>query len=370
MTAATVMPLRLRMLVFTIPSMPRAQPQAGEPLISIIVVNWNGLDLLDECFASLAKQTWKNKEFILVDNGSTDGSRELLISWAARLPNAQTILLPTNTGFCKANNIAFSRARGEWIALFNSDAVADPEWLNELVRNGDAANRIGMLASKILFQDPAGVIDKVGHLIYWDGQNRGRGTMETDVGQYDQPDEILWPDACAALYHRKVFEETGGFDESFFAFGDDADLGMRARLLGWSAWYVPSAVVHHRHSASFGVYSPLKVMLVERNRLLLAVKNFPWLLLLQNPFWTVRRLWWYAYAVLQRKGAAARFVETNGWRQTAFNFMWSYFSAMKLLPDALRKRQRIQRSKRVSDRELLQLLRRFQIDVRELTLRD
>jgi GT2 family glycosyltransferase len=340
------------------------------PLISVIVVNWNGLVLLDECFESLFRQTWQNKEFILVDNGSTDGSRELLVSWAERLPNAQTILLPTNTGFCKANNIAFARTRGEWIALFNSDAVAEANWLEELVRYGDSAKRVGMLASKILFQNPADVIDKAGHLIYWDGQNRGRGTMETDVGQYDRPEEILWPDACAAIYHRRIFEETGGFDETFFAFGDDADLGMRARLLGWSAWYVPSAVVHHRHSASFGVYSPLKVMLIERNRILLAVKNFPWPLLLQNPFWTVRRLGWNAYGVIRRRGSAARFLEKNGWRQIVVNLLWSYLSAVKLLPGALRKRRAIQRTKRVSNREMLTLLRRFQIDVRELTLRD
>src|SRR6185436_9191721 len=128
--------------------------EVDQPLISVIVVNWNGLGLLDECFESLARQTWQNKEFILVDNGSTDGSRELLVSWAGRLSNAQTILLSTNTGFCKANNIAFARARGEWIALFNSDAVAEPDWLRELVRYGDPANNVGMLASKILFQDP------------------------------------------------------------------------------------------------------------------------------------------------------------------------------------------------------------------------
>lgn len=341
-----------------------------EPLISIIVVNWNGLGLLDQCFESLARQTWVHKEFLLVDNGSTDGSTSLLSSWAARLPNAQAILLPTNTGFCKANNIAFARAKGEWIALFNDDAVAEPDWLRELMKYADVEKRVGMLASKILFQDPPHVIDKTGHLIYWDGQNRGRGTMETDVGQYDRPEEILWPDACAALYHRRVFEETGGFDETFFAFGDDADLGMRARLLGWSSWYVPSAVVHHRHSASFGAYSPLKVMLVERNRILLAVKNFPWVLLLQNPFWTVRRLYWNACAIFRRKGAASRFVEAHGWRQTAFNLIWSYLSALKLLPHALRKRQAIQRTRRLSTTETLQLMRRFQIDVRELTLRD
>lgn len=343
---------------------------ASQPLISVIVVNWNGIGLLDGCFQSLAGQTWQNKEFIFVDNGSTDGSRDLLVSWTQRLPNAKPILLSTNTGFCTGNNIGFAAARGEWIALFNSDAVAEPNWLEELMRYADAKKRIGMLASKILFQDPPDVIDKAGHLIYWDGQNRGRGTMETDAGQYDRPEEILWPDACAALYHRKVFEDTSGFDEKFFAFGDDADLGMRARLLGWSAWYVPSAVVHHRHSASFGAYSPLKVMLVERNRVLLAVKNFPWPLLLQNPFWTLRRFWWNARALAQGKGSAARFVESNGWRQTVFNLLWSYFSALKLLPHALRKRHSIQRTRRLTTRETLSLLRRFQIDIRDLTLRD
>jgi GT2 family glycosyltransferase len=343
---------------------------SDEPLISVIVVNWNGLGLLDDCFASLAAQTWSRIEFILVDNGSTDGSRERVIWWANQLPDAQTILLSYNSGFCKANNLAFAKARGEWIALFNSDAIAEPNWLAELIRYRDAAPRVGMLASKILFQSPSGVIDKAGHLIYWDGQNRGRGTMETDVGQYDKPEEILWPDACAALYHRGVFEETGGFDETFFAFGDDADLGLRARLLGWTAWYVPTAVVHHRHSASFGVYSPLKVMLVERNRLLLAIKNFPWTLLLQNPFWTARRFWWNAYGALNRKGSAARFVEQNGWARTMMNLGWSYASAVRHIPEAFRRRRVIQRTRRLSNNEMLHLFRRFQIDIRELTLRD
>ncbi len=342
----------------------------NEPWVSIIVVNWNGLELLDDCLGSLAAQTWEHKEFILVDNASTDGSRDLLISWADRLPNAQTILLPTNTGFCVANNIAFTRARGEWIALFNPDAVADPRWLEELVKGGDPTKRIGMLASKILFRHAANVIDKAGHLIYWDGQNRGRGTMETDCGQYDTACETLWPDGCAALYHRAVFQETGGFDEMFFGYADDADLGMRARLLGWKAWYVPSAIVQHRHSAIFGVYSPLKVMLIERNRLLLVIKNFPLSLLVQNPFWTMKRLTWIAYALLSQKGAAARFVDENGWRQTAFNLLWSYFSALKYLRYAFRQRRQIQRSKRVSNAETMEFLSRFQIDIRELTFRD
>ena len=340
------------------------------PLVSVIVVNWNGLHLLGPCLESLENQTCKNLEIILVDNGSTDGSRELLAEWTTSRPNTRAVLLPTNTGFCKANNIAFSQARGEWIALLNTDAVADPDWLTELLKYGDPERRIGMLASKILLQHPPATIDKVGHLIYWDGQNRGRGTLAADVGQYETPEETLWPDACAALYHRSIFEETCGFDEKFFAFGDDADLGMRARLLGWKAWYVPSAVVHHRHSASFGAYSPLKVMLVERNRVLLAVKNFPWLLLVQNPLWTFWRLLWNAYGAVTHRGAAARFQETNGWRQAAFSLLWSYSSALKLLPRAFRQRRGIQKNRRISTSETLALLRRFRIDVRELTLRD
>jgi GT2 family glycosyltransferase len=343
---------------------------AAPPLVSVIVVNWNGAHLLEDCLLSLERQTWKQREFILVDNGSTDGSVECIGAWIKRLGSAEGVYLDRNTGFCQANNIGFAKARGEWIALFNNDAVAEPSWLEELVRHGDERARIGMLGGKILFMEPRGVIDKAGHLIYRDGQNRGRGTMERDVGQYEQVEEVLWPDACAALYHRRLFEETGGFDETFFAFGDDADLGMRARLLGWKARYVPTAVVYHRHSATAGVYSPLKVMLVERNRLLFAIKNFPLPLLLQNPYWTLRRFFWHASAARQRQGAAGRFVAERGWCRILLTIAWSYASAMRRLPQALRRRRHIRRTRCLSDQEFTELLRRFQIDVRELALRD
>ncbi len=341
-----------------------------EPLVTVVVVNWNGIAFLQDCLASLEKQTWKNLQFILVDNGSSDGSQEMIRTWTRRIPNSEPVLLSRNTGFCEANNLAFGRARGEWIALLNNDAVAEPDWIEELMRYGNPAQKIGMIGSKILFCQPNNVIDKAGHLIYWDGQNRGRGTMEEDIGQYDRDEEILWPDACAALYHRSIFEQTGGFDESFFAFGDDADLGMRARLLGWKAWYNPKAVVHHRHSATAGVYSPLKVMLVERNRLLLAIKNFSLPLLIANPYWSLRRYFWHAYAASQKKGSASQLVSSHGWGRSLLTIGWAHLSALRLLPSVLRKRQEIQRTKRLSNREVNALLHRFQIDLRQLTLRD
>jgi GT2 family glycosyltransferase len=339
------------------------------PLVSVIVVNWNGMDFLPDCLASLEHQTWNHLEFIIVDNGSKDGSAEFIRSWAKRVPHAQGIFLSRNSGFCEANNLAFAKAQGEWIALLNNDAIAEPDWIKILLQYGDPEARIGMLGGKILFVDPGNVIDKVGHLIYWDGQNRGRGTMEIDEGQYDRSEEILWPDACAAIYHRRVFEETDGFDESFFAFGDDADFGMRARLLGWKAWYVPEAVVHHRHSATAGAYSPLKVMLVERNRLLLAIKNFSLPLLISNPYWSIRRLIWHAYAASKSQGASGQLVASQGWCRTLLILGWAHLSAMKLLPSALRKRWKIQKTKRLSSHEVMALLHRFQIDLRQLTLR-
>ena len=343
---------------------------AAHPLVSIIVVNWNGAKFIEDCLSSIEKQTWPNLEVILVDNGSRDGSTEIMRRWAERVPGARLIALPENTGFCKGNNIGFSRAKGEWIALLNSDAVAEPDWIETLIRRGDGSARIGMLGGKILFAEPKGVIDKAGHLIYRDGQNRGRGTMEKDTGQYDREEEIVWPDACAAVYHRRVFEETGGFDESFFAFGDDADLGMRARLLGWKAWYVPGAVVHHRHSATAGAYSPLKIMLVERNRLLLAVKNFPLLLLLANHYWSIRRVLWHAYAASIRQGASGQLVAGQGWIRILFILAWAHASAAKRLPSALRKRWKIQRTKCLSNDEVYRLLQRFEIDLRQLTFSD
>lgn len=342
----------------------------SESLISVVVVNWNGERFLEDCLRSIDEQTWLNREHIIVDNGSTDGSAEIIRRWAADRKDTRVLWLGENTGFTRANNLAFEVATGNWFALLNNDAVAGPSWLEKLVRHGDRAQRIGMVGSKILFTDPPGIIDKAGHLIYRDGQNRGRGTMEPDRGQYDQESEILWPDACAALYHRDLIRETGGFDESFFAYGDDADLGMRARLLGWRAWFAPDAVVLHRHSATAGPYSPLKIMLVERNRILLALKNFPLPILLQNPYWTLRRYGWHTYAAVTRTGAAGRFAGEHGGLRLLMNLLWSYASAARLLRRTLRSRRLIQRSRLLTTREVGELLRRFEIDVRELALRD
>jgi GT2 family glycosyltransferase len=339
----------------------------AQPLVSAIVVNWNGERYLADCLQSLTMQSWPDKEIIVVDNGSVDHSLDILAEWE-RAHGIRVIRLPGNTGFTKANNIAFRHARGEWFALLNNDAVAEPDWMEALVSRGDASRRIGMLGGKILFSHARTTFDKAGHLIYWDGLNRGRGTGRKDVGQYDREEEILWPDGCASLYHRGVIEETGGFDEDFFAYGDDADLGMRARLLGWKGWYVPDAVVYHMHSATAGAYSPLKVMLVERNRMLLAAKNFPLSILLQNPYWTLRRYLLQAYGAVAGVGDSGRFVDQHGRLGLVRVLLSAYGNALRALIPILKKRRSVQRTKHLSNREVVALLKRYQVDLRELTL--
>src|SRR5262249_14604174 len=150
-----------------------------------------------------------------------------------------------NRGFCAANNQGIAAASGSFIALLNNDAEADPDWLAQLHRACTHGPQFGMAASKVLVWENPKIIDKAGQPIFPDGQNRGRGTGVPDTGQFDREEEVLWPDGCAAMYRKEMLDEIGGFDEDFFAYGDDAELGLRARIAGWRCWYTPAAVVRH-----------------------------------------------------------------------------------------------------------------------------
>ena len=175
----------------------------------MVIVNWNRRELLRACLASLACQTNVNFETIVVDNGSTDGSADMAATDFA----ARVIRNTENRGFCAANNQGIAAAQGEFIALLNNDAEAEPEWLSELHRACSRAPDVGMAASKVLVWEDPRRIDKVGHLIFPDGQNRGRGAGALDEGQFDRDEEVLWPDGCAAMYRRKMLDSIGLFDE-------------------------------------------------------------------------------------------------------------------------------------------------------------
>ena len=336
--------------------------------VSVIVVNWNGRDLLAGCLDSIRSQTRPPQEIIVVDNGSTDGSDEYLErEWGHTIKQVRHT---ENLGFAGGVNAGIRISIGEWIALLNNDAVADPGWLAGMLEAIQDDPRTGMCACKILLADPADRIDKAGHLLYWDGLNGGRGFGEPDHGQYDRVEEVLFPDGCAAMYRRELFSQVGLFDEQFFAYGDDAELGLRGRLYGWRCIYAPKAVVRHRHSASLGAASPRKAFLVERNRIWLAVKLFPLALLPMNPLFALWRYCWHALSAAGWGGSAGTFVRRHSVWKLGWVLVQAHASSLWGLPEILRKRRQVAMQKSLRSVEFLNLIRNFRISAKELALRD
>jgi GT2 family glycosyltransferase len=336
-------------------------------VISVVVVNWNRRDLLRACLGSLEHQDGVACEIIVVDNGSDDGSAEMVAGEFAP-PGASVRLIRNleNRGFCAANNQGIREARGQFVALLNNDAEAGPGWLQALWRAFETRPDVGMAASKILVYEDPRRIDKAGHLIYLDGQNRGRGMGAPDDGRYDQMEEALWPDGCAAMYRKQMLDEIGGFDEDFFAYGDDAELGLRARIAGWKCLYVPDAVVRHHRGATLGLESSRRLELIERNRVLLAVKLFPGSLLWRNGLYYLARLAAGVWASFRGAGETARFPGWRGKLRMARALIVGDVQAIRITPRMLRKRREIQKIRKLSPRDVRRLLEQYRMPLGEL----
>lgn len=339
----------------------------------MVVVNWDRCKLLKACLDSLAAQRHPSFEVVVVDNGSHDGSVEMIENICDTFPvPLHLIQNSSNLGFCAANNQGIAAAGGEFIALLNNDAEADPDWLASLEKVIRSSDDVGMAASKILVwqeassKDPSR-IDKAGHLIYPDGQNRGRGTGQIDRGQFDRVEEVLWPDGCAAMYRRAMLDEIGGFDEDFFAYADDAELGLRGRIAGWTCLYAPGAVVRHHRGASLGLGSARRLTLIERNRVLLAVKLFPWNLLWANGAYFAIRLAGGLWAAIRNRGELRRYSGTSGKMTAALALARGTVSAIPLIPKMLRKRRAFRAKHRLTPRQIRALLLRHRIPLREIS---
>jgi hypothetical protein len=278
------------------------------PLVTFIVVNWNGEDFLEDCLSSIFQQSYDSREVIVVDNGSQDRSREIL----GRFSEVRVIWNHRNMGFGAANNQALAGANGDYVAFVNNDVVLDSDWLKRILQPMSERDEVGMCAGKTMSMQKPGYIDNTGHLLYWDGLNRGRGRMQRDQGQFDQVQDAFFPSGCASLFRFRMLKEIGAFDEDFYLYGDDTELGIRARLTGWECAFVPSAVAYHHGSASLTYYHPLKFFFVERNRLWVALKYFPLELVLLNPLFSFIRYAFHFAALLLRKGVTGEFTQEKG----------------------------------------------------------
>jgi GT2 family glycosyltransferase len=222
-----------------------------------------------------------------------------------------------------------------------------------------------MFTPKILNYYRRDEIDNTGHLIYPDGLARGRDRLEKDDGRFDEEGETLWPSGCAGVYKKEMLDEIGLLDDSFFAYGEDVDLGLRARWAGWTCIYVPAAVVYHKYSATTGAYSPTKVFLVERNRLWILLKNFPIREILFSPFRTGCRYLFHLTGALSGRGAAGKFAGKYSVGQLFLATLRAEFAALAGMPQILRSRQAGKPFRRMTSRQFRSHLARFPLTARE-----
>ena len=326
-----------------ISSMPVATPRSA----TIVIVTWNACEHLPRCLAAVASQTVLPDRLIIVDNGSTDGTPSLARECVAAEPGltgrTELIELGTNLGFAAANNLAIRGCETEFVALLNPDAFPHPDWLERLLAAAERHPESASFGSRQMIDGQTGILDGTGDVYHASGLSWRRGHGRR-IGQADLVErEIFSACAAAALYRRAALVEVGGFDEDFFCYFEDVDLGFRLRLAGFASVFVPEAVVDHVGSASSGgKRSEFAVYHGHRNLVWCFLKNMPgplFILLLPAHF-----LQFILTTLVFWARGQGRVVATSKWH------------ALKNVPQFWKKRQAIQRARRDSSRAIWKVL--------------
>ena len=310
----------------------------ASPRVAVVLVNYNGRKLLPRCLGALRDQTRPADRVILVDNGSSDGSAELV---RAGFPEVELVALDRNLGFAPANNEGVRRAADcDLVALLNTDAFAEPGWLELLVEAAERNPGYAAVASLMVRADDPARVDSAGDRYHVSGLAWQRGRFAPVERAAGRPgaDEVFAACAGAALYRRGAWEEVGGFDESYFAYYEDNDLAFRLRLAGHGVWYEPRAVVRHVGSATAGSWSELSVYHGQRNMAWTWIRCMPWPL-------AVAYLPWH----LAARAALIRGAALNGRARAALR---GELDGLRGLPRILRERRRVQAARRASIRDL------------------
>jgi GT2 family glycosyltransferase len=311
------------------------------PLVTVVIPNWNGESFLEVCLGSLRRQSFRDFETVLVDNGSTDGSIALV---RRDFPEVRVVCLSDNLGFSAAVNAGIMASKADLVALLNNDTEVDPAWLEALVRAADGHPEAGFFASKLVDFRDRRLLDGAGDALRLSGLPYRLGHGEVDRGQFDVPCYVFSACAAAALYRREMLGDVGLFDEDFVSYCEDGDLSFRAQLAGYRCLYVPDAVVYHVGSASTGgKRSATATRLGTRNSLSLLVKNLPLSTVPHVlPFFILGQL---------ARSLTAAATGTLGAHLQGLAEAWDQ------LPLTLEKRRGIQGRKRIPDSEIRRLLR-------------
>lgn len=284
----------------------------------------------------------------------------------ATIPGIAIIEMDHNVGFGAAINAAIAKSDVPYLATLNDDAVAHPEWLARMVSAMESDPRIGSCASQVRLYAGAPQLDSAGMLICADGSSKQRGHLSAP-SEFSASTTVLMPSASAALYRREMLQQTGGFDGDFFLYCEDTDLGLRAARLGWTCRYVADAIVDHRYSHSAGRVSTLKAYYVERNRMCVAIKNFPLAMLIATPFVAALRYFWHVTSLFGGQGAASQFHQegNGGWRLGWF-VLKAHLAVIARLPHLWKQRRQIATTARLDNRFFTALLKRHSISARRV----
>jgi GT2 family glycosyltransferase len=272
---------------------------------------------------------------------------------------------PGNVGFGAAVNQVFRETAAPYLATLNDDAVADPDWLSALVEAAEAHPRAGMFASRVMLAGKQ-TLDSAGMLLAADGSSKQRGHGQPPE-LFSKMREAFFPSGSAALYRRAMLEKIGLFDETYFLYCEDTDLGLRARWAGWDCAYVPDAAVEHRYSHTAGGASPMKAYYVERNRLYTAVKNFPAGMLWRVPFAACVRYFWHVISLVGGLGKTGEYRDA-GHDQWLLPFLVfrAHAATFIRLPRLIRERRRLAALRKLTPIEFQKLAETHGISLREI----
>ena len=307
--------------------------------ISVIVPNWNGIKFIGMCLDSLARSDFDSYEVIVVDNGSVDGSREMI---EEKYPDVRLIKNRENMGFAIACNQGIKAATGTYISLLNNDIEVESSWLSKLYDGMERHPECGMGTTKMMFLDQRDVFYNTGDQFHAWSVGGGRGQGEKDVGQYDEEDYVFGACAGAGIYRRDFFEQVGIFDEDFFIFAEDVDINMRGQLQGFKCIYLPEAKVYHIGTATVGLYSDRYIFLCKRNDIFVLIRNY-----------SLRMYFRYLWTILKHQFNDIKYFTDRGQGLVLFK---SKLDVFKMLPPMLSRRFRIQSSRTEPDSKIESLI--------------
>jgi GT2 family glycosyltransferase len=314
------------------------------PEASVIIVNWNGKRFLEACLTAMRRQTFRDFETILVDNGSQDGSVEYV---RTNFPEVNLVTLTDNRGFCGGNIVGYEQARGQLIFLLNNDTEADEHWLEEIYRASQGYPRAGSFASKMLFFDDRKRIDNCGFAGTKAGTSVDLGRDEQDGPAWSEPRKVFGACGGAAAYRRSMLEDIGFLDPEFFMTFEDLDLSFRGQLQGYECVLIPRAIVYHRMGATRKKNPAQDVFFSQRNIELAYLKNMPLGMILGS----------LPHRLVYELGGAAYFTKLG----VGTAFFKAKMDVIRRLPSVLRKRKELRRKRILANEQLRSILLQYRL---------